>query len=301
MIYINNLFYTIVSQVGRRRRVLPFLDTTRDGNLPLKWQGGCENGSLSLLEVHVFGKCPKTYTLVLLLMYSTLVWSLTLIRAQDDPAEILTPSLYSDVQGEVLFGQSLVLIWPWLHINSDKHHFLCSHFIGHFLISIFPGCFLWGCPRRSLGTWTSSWRRRGATKHSSKATKPWDPGWRRRWSQPHVPADVKRYSADLYLSCMMLRRLAVFENLKLNPALNENMFDSAFRPERSKHIQFFTLLIFVKSTLSNTYNILNWNAILKHWKRINLRGKEIVTEHLVIWWFFHTGTFPQKPPLLCFI
>ena len=92
MIYINNLIYTIVSQVGRRRRVLPFLDTTRDGNLPLNWQGGCENGSLSLLEVHVFGKCPKTYTLVLLLMYSTLVWSLTLIRAQDDPAEILTPS-----------------------------------------------------------------------------------------------------------------------------------------------------------------------------------------------------------------
>ena len=170
MIYINNLFYTIVSQVGRRRRVLPFLDTTRDGNLPLKWQGGCENGSLSLLEVHVFGKCPKTYTLVLLLMYSTLVWSLTLTRAQDDPAEILTPSLYSDVPGEVLFGQSLVLIWPWLHINSDKHHFLCSHFIGLFLISIFPGCFLWGCPRRSLGTWTSSWRRRGATKRSSKAT-----------------------------------------------------------------------------------------------------------------------------------
>ena len=78
--------------------------------------------------------------------------------------------LYSDVQGEVLFGQFLVLIWPWLHINSDKHHFLCSHFIGLFLISIFPGCFLWGCPRRSLGTWTSSWRRRGATKRSSKAT-----------------------------------------------------------------------------------------------------------------------------------
>ena len=105
--------------------------------------------------------------------------------------------LYSDVQGEVLFGQFLVLIWPWLHINSDKHHFLCSHFIGLFLISIFPGCFLWGCPRRSLGTWTSSWRRRGATKHSSKATKPWDPGWRRRWGRPHVPADVKRYSGIL--------------------------------------------------------------------------------------------------------
>jgi len=33
---------------------------------------------------------------------------------------------------------------------------------------------------------------------------------------------------------MMLQQLAVFENLKLNLALNENMFDSAFRPERSE-------------------------------------------------------------------
>ena len=143
--------------------------------------------------------------------------------------------LYSDVQGEVLFGQFLVLIWPWLHINSDKHHFLCSHFIGLFLISIFPGCFLWGCPRRSLGTWTSGWRRHGATKCSSKAIKPWDPGWRRRWGRPHVPADVKWYSAlYLYLSWLMLQQPAVLENLKLNLAVNENMFDSAFRPERSK-------------------------------------------------------------------
>ena len=53
--------------------MLPFLDTIRDGNLPLKWQGGCENGSLSLLEVHIVGKCPKTYTLVLLLICSTYI------------------------------------------------------------------------------------------------------------------------------------------------------------------------------------------------------------------------------------
>ena len=33
---------------------------------------------------------------------------------------------------------------------------------------------------------------------------------------------------------MMLQQLAVFENLELNLALNENMFDSAFRPERSE-------------------------------------------------------------------
>ena len=70
MIYIKNLFYSIVSRVGRQRGVLPFLDRTKDGNLPLNWQGGCENRSLSLLEVHVFGKCPKTYTLVLLLLCS---------------------------------------------------------------------------------------------------------------------------------------------------------------------------------------------------------------------------------------
>ena len=73
MIYINNLFYTIVSQVGWQRRVLPFLDTTKDGNLPLNWQGGCENRSLSLLEVHVVGRCPKAYTLVLLLICSTYI------------------------------------------------------------------------------------------------------------------------------------------------------------------------------------------------------------------------------------
>ena len=248
MIYINNLFYTIVSQVGRRRRVLPFLDTTRDGNLPLKWQGGCENGSLSLLEVHVFGKCPKTYTLVLLLMYSTLVWSLTLIWAQDDPAEILTPSLYSDVQGEVLFGQSLVLIWPWLHINSDKHHFLCSHFIGLFLISIFPGCFLWGCPRRSLGTWTSSWRRRGATKRSSKATglatsmKPTPcPSWCEKILWDTCICLVWCFNNWLSLKFSSWILLWMKTCLTLSSVLNVQ-----------KHVKFFTLLIFVKSTLSNT-------------------------------------------------
>jgi hypothetical protein len=32
----------------------------------------------------------------------------------------------------------------------------------------------------------------------------------------------------------MLQQPAVLENLKLNLAGNENMFDSAFRPERSK-------------------------------------------------------------------
>ena len=50
---------------------------------------------------------------------------------------------------------------------------------------------------------------------------------------------------------MMLRRLAVFENLKLNPALNENMFDSAFRPERSQtylvlHFAYICLEYFIK-------------------------------------------------------
>ena len=47
--------------------------TTKDGNLPLNWQGGCENRSLSLLEVHVVGRCPKAYTLVLLLICSTYI------------------------------------------------------------------------------------------------------------------------------------------------------------------------------------------------------------------------------------
>ena len=32
----------------------------------------------------------------------------------------------------------------------------------------------------------------------------------------------------------MLQQPAVLENLKLNLAVNENMFDYAFRPERSK-------------------------------------------------------------------
>jgi len=37
----------------------------------------------------------------------------------------------------------------------------------------------------------------------------------------------------------MLQQPAVLENLKLNLAVNENMFDSAFRPERSKtHLVF---------------------------------------------------------------
>ena len=49
---------------------------------------------------------------------------------------------------------------------------------------------------------------------------------------------------------MMLRRLAVFENLKLNPALNENMFDSVFRPERSK-----TCLVFHFAYICQEYFI----------------------------------------------
>ena len=35
-----SLLFTIFSQLGWQRRVLPFLDTTKDGNLPLYWQGG---------------------------------------------------------------------------------------------------------------------------------------------------------------------------------------------------------------------------------------------------------------------
>ena len=156
--------------------------------------------------------------------------------------------LYSDVQGEVLFGQFLVLIWPWLHINSDKHHFLCSHFIGLFLISIFPGCFLWGWPRRSLWTWTSGWRRRWATKRSSKATRlatllqPTScPSWCEKILWDTCICLVWCFNNWLSLKFSSWILLWMKTCLTLSSVLNVQ-----------KHVKFFTLLIFVKSTLSNT-------------------------------------------------
>ena len=59
---------------------------------------------------------------------------------------------------------------------------------------------------------------------------------------------------------MMLQQLAVFENLELNIALNENMFDCAFRPERSQ-----TYLVFHFAYICQEY-------FIKYIQYLKLRG-----------------------------